>query len=257
MLELALSIEAMAPAGGAQSAAADIVFVGSKTYGTDFASVAVSLEDLLDESGAAATLLEGDFILINHGAGAGANLGAANLNISGYTDATGVDLYANDTSDANQKVQYKFMGAVPDTSFTCPETGSGANGLAGTVHAFRNVNLATPLDVTPTTATGIDTDQPNCPSIEPSTAGAVIVACAASASGLGGSFAMPAGFSAATNHFRTATSPGAPTHKPVVGTAIKFDWESGAFDPGIFTKATGGTTATGSWTGVTLALRPA
>jgi VCBS repeat-containing protein len=92
---------------------------------------------------------------------------------SGYTEVA--ELYANDSVDANVSVNYKFMGATPDTEIQV--VGNTANPYpAGTVvQVFRGVDTTTPMDVTPVTATGVNTGIPTPPAITPVTSGARVV----------------------------------------------------------------------------------
>ena len=92
-----------------------ISFVGSKTFGHNSTSdQSVSLTDLLDESGNAATLAEGDIVVINYVSSTNnVNRTNAEMTPTGYTEFTSTDLYQDDTHDTNQLVSYKFMGSSP------------------------------------------------------------------------------------------------------------------------------------------------
>jgi hypothetical protein len=230
-----------------------ISFVGSKTF-THAATSAqsCSLTDLLDSSGASATLLEGDLVIINYGLGTTVDRTQAQMLASGYT-AIHTDLYQNDSNDANQQVQYKFMGASPDASVSIPASNATTAGCAVTIHAFRGVNPVTPLDVTAVTTGGINTGVANAAAITPQTPGTWILACAVAGVAAGAVFTNPAGMSGTTNHFRSATITST-TNDCNVGTAIYTGWTSGSYDPAAFGGST--STNTGSWTAVTIALRP-
>jgi hypothetical protein len=247
---------------GAPPPPAGIVFVGSKTFthGTDWPTMtACSLLDLKDESNNNATLLQNDFLLYNHSdAGTGAD-GVASRYLPDGAGFTAIsNLFGDDTFNCNQTVGYKFMGAVPLTTLSIHPCETGSGGVALTIHAFRGVNLTTPLDVAAVTGTGTNGGVPDCPAITPVTPGALIAACGASAWGGGGAaptaaaYTNPANMSALTNHFRTALGPG-PT--AMVGTALKLAWAAGAFNPDAFGGGTTSTSAARCMT--TVALRPA
>lgn len=231
-----------------------ITFVGSKTFThAAITAQACSLTDLVDASGATATLQQGDIVVLNYGVGTTVDRTEAQMLASGYTAvASGVNLYQNDSNDANQLVQYKVMGASPDTSVSIPASNATTAGVACTIHAFRGVDTATPMDVTPVTAGNINTGVADAGSITPVTPGSWILACAVAGVAAGAAFTNPAGMSATTNHFRSVTN-SATTTDCNVGTALKTDWTSGAFDPAVFGGST--STNTGSWTAVTLVLR--
>src|SRR5688500_18415755 len=124
-----------------------ITFVGSKTFtapGAAPGTFSVSLTDLKDASGADATLLQNDLLLINYAAAIEAD--TAFDPPSGYTEEA--ELYSDGTGrDTNQAVWRKFMGSSPDASVDIPNSGDAAGGVAGTIHAFRGVHTTTPLDV--------------------------------------------------------------------------------------------------------------
>lgn len=230
-----------------------ISFVGSKTYavaGAASGTHSVSLTDLLDTSGASATLLQNDIVIINYGTGSASDRAYAPP--TGYTEDQ--ELYSNgSTFDTNQCIWWKVMGATPDTTVDLPASGATTDSLAATIFAFRGVDTSTPLDVASTTATGTGTINANGPSITPSTAGAWIVVCGAGAAGIGADLANAANLSSTTNHFRSAWRAG--SNDATAATGIKTDWASGAFDPDAF--GPGATNANQSWAAVTLALRPA
>jgi hypothetical protein len=200
-----------------------ISFVGSKTFGHNSTSdQSVSLTDLLDESGNAATLLEGDIVVINYVSSTNnVNRSNAEMTPTGYTEFTSTDLYQDDNHDANQLVSYKFMGATPDTTVTIPASDATTNGVAVTIHAFRGVDTTTPSDVTPTTAGGINTGVADAAAIEPVTAGAWILACGAAATlpAGGAPFTNPSGMSTTTNHFQSLNGDGT-GRDGVAGTAL-------------------------------------
>lgn len=162
----------------------------------------------------------------------------------------GSELYADDTSaDTNLRVAYKFMGDAPDTTLTVTAGATGDGTIAG-IMVFSGVDPATPIDMTPTTATGINTVLANPPSITPVTRGSWIVgigcgAWAASGAGLFSSSDLTDFFSNDANSTRDCT----------MGIGLKKDWASGSFDPAAYTfSGTDGTAY--SWAAMSVALRP-
>lgn len=233
-----------------------ISFVGSKTFThAAITAQACSLTDLKDTAGSDATLLEGDYVVINYVISTD-NVNRTNAEMTPAGDwgaVVATDLYANDSNDCNQLVTSKFMGVVPDVTVLIPASNATTAGVSCCIHAFRGVDPTTPLDVTPTTATNTNTGVANAPSITPSSAGAWILACGGAGVAAGAVFTNPSGMSATTNHFRSATITSTTTDANS-GTALKTDWASGAFDPAVFGGST--STNTGSWCATTIALRP-
>lgn len=240
------------PAGGGSFDT--ITFVGSKTFSHNQTSAqSCSLTDLLDEAGNSATLAEDDVVFINLAVGTNVNMTQAALTPTDYTTAH-TDLYANDSADCNQQVSYRVMGASPDTSASIPASPSTAQSVTVSIMALRGVDTSSPLDVAATTATGINGGVSDPAAITPSTAGAWILACAASASTDGVAFTNSGDLSSTANHFPSAIHTGAAGNKAASAIGVKTDWASGAFDPAAF----GGSSAsaTASWSAVTLAIKP-
>lgn len=77
------------------------------------------------------------------------------LTTAGYR--TIVDLYANDSFDANLGVFTKFMGTSADTSVVVPPTGAANDGMAIVVNVWRGVDPVSPFDET-TPATVVATN---------------------------------------------------------------------------------------------------
>jgi hypothetical protein len=228
-----------------------ISFVGSGAVGFSTAGATFNFSSLLDAGGGTPTLLQNDIVVVSTvyrtttGAGQDATptgYTAAYSNI--FADATG--------NDASLKTTYKFMGATPDTSVVIPAATSRG---ASVIHVLRGVNTTTPLDVTPTTASGVNTGgaHPDAPAITPTTAGAWIYVVGAIASATPTAALTNAGdLSTATNHFKgvlTTSTVGS------IAAGLKEDWSSGAFNPSAFTGDT--TASTGAWAAATVALRPA
>ena len=93
----------------------------------------------------------------------------------GYTIVA--DLYADDTRDMNLGVAFKIMGDPVDEVVSMSPTGSSSYPTAAALHVWRGVDQASPLDVSRTTATGINSGTPNPPAILPVTEGAIILIC--------------------------------------------------------------------------------
>lgn len=231
-----------------------ISFIGSGV-GTHAATSAqtYNFSSLLNAAGGTPTLAQGDIVVVAVvNSTAAVNRGAGALVPSGYT-AAHTALFNTDTNASNYQVSYKFMGATPDTSVSIPASNATTSGIAYAVYVFRGVSATTPMDATPTTAGAGNTGVANAPAITPVTQGAWIVACGGAAVAAGAVFTNPAGMSTTTNHFRSTTIT-TTTNDANVGVALLTTWTSGAYDPAAFGGST--TTNTGSWSAVTLALRP-
>lgn len=154
------------------------------------------------------------------------------------------------TYDTNVQVSYKFMPSTPDSVVTIPAQGNIADGQAYAVQVFRGVDPNTPLDVTPTYATGSGTNNnPNPAAITPVTAGAWIVVTGGGASATGTTLYTA---SYLTNFL---TQNGADTNDGTVGAGYYTGWTSGPYDPAAF--GGGSANAANSWGATTIALRPA
>lgn len=90
-----------------------------------------------------------------------------------YTEI--LDIYSNDTYDANLSVNRKIMWSSPDTSVTCIANGVSNYANATVIYAFRDVDQTTPIDVTSTSQTYTNWATPTAPAITPVTTGSVIV----------------------------------------------------------------------------------
>lgn len=230
-----------------------ISFVGSHV-GAHAATSAqtVNFSSLLNESGGAPTLQQGDIVFVAVENASTVDRTRAQLTPSGYT-AAHTDDYRNDSNDSNFLVSYKVMGATPDTSVAIPASNATTAGVAYAIYVFRGVDPITPLDVTPVVTGNINTGVANANAITPVTAGAWIVVFAGAAVAAGAVFTNPAGMSTTTNHFRSATITTTTNDANIAG-AIYTGWTSGSYDPAVFGGST--STNTGSWSAVTLALRP-
>jgi len=176
---------------------------------------------------------------------------------SGYTEVA--DLHLIDPgaiTGIDFAVYYKKMGATPDTTAVANNTNGASNGIVhiGIAMVFRGVDTVTPLDVTSTTATGINQVHVNPPSITPVTTGAFIVALGGSAytttnrtyseSGVYENWLERDGVHAGAFNLGCAAFIGC------------YPWDGvGAEDPAQVNMTT--STANDSWASATLALRPA
>lgn len=187
-----------------------------------------------------------DIVIVTYCVGANADV-AIGVNTTGYTEEA--ELYSDNTFDTNLSVSWKRMGATPDTSVDVSPTTNITFGGAVILEVWRGVDTTTAMDVTRTTATGINGGKPNPPSITPTTTDAVVVVCGGAGASDGTAFTQPGTELASfLSDFQTDTC------SAMVGTG-SFDWVSGAFDPVAWT---GGSTAvSASWAAVCLALRPA
>lgn len=199
-------------------------------------------------------LASGDFVLVSYTTAAASDgVLSGKISTSGYTFVT--ELYGNgSTNDANMAVFQKFMGSTPDTSLVV--VGKGSSSLGATVHvtAFRGVNSTTPLDVTPTTATGTGSGNTNPPAITPATSGNVIAIFGHSAT----STTLRTYTTASTSYmseFLQTNSAGS-TYASTSGAGYVTGQSAGvSYDPAAWALSTDN--AGNSWNAVTLALRPA
>jgi len=215
-----------------------ISYIGSANAAGASASFNVDLSSL--------GLAEGDLVIVATGLYGTSNLNPG-VSTSGYTEIA--DLYSDDTRDMNLSVNWKLMGSTPDSSVTCNGSGSSFNGAVGIAYVLRGVDQATPLDVTSTTATGIDSGVPDAPSITPTTSGAWVIAIGGSVANTSDTAVTPpSGYSNAVYQFSD----------PNLGVAVAIAskaWTGGAEDPGAWTNWT--TATSESWCAVTMAIRPA
>ena len=225
----------------------DIAYVGGYVQGFagTTSNVVISLTSLT--GGLASAPAAGDLVIVYFGTGSTAD---RNLVVSGYTEVA--ELYSNDTFDTNLVAAYKFMGGTPDTSFTLTGgTLSATDAGAVAVQVWRGVNTVTTLDVTSTTATGINTVLCDPPAITPTTTGAIIVS-----GGAGGHDNIAGAQTYSSSNLTQFISVGrVDTNAVTIGLGYNA-WTSGAFNPAQFTFSAADDT-TYSWAAVTLALRPA
>lgn len=219
-------------------------YVGGKTVaiaGT-LSATAISLTDLT--GGIASAPAENDIVIVGYGVGSAGDV-AIGVDTAGYTEEQ--ELFSDSSDDTNLSVSWKFMGASPDTSVTVSGTGNTSNAGVVAIQVWRGINIASPMDIAETTATGTATDSPDPPAITPVSDEAVVIAIGAGASGAGATFT-----SGDLSNFITATSPGTKDCSIGMGSIA---WVSGAVNPAQFGGGAGAG-ASRSWAAVTLALRP-
>lgn len=229
-----------------------ITFVGSTTGVGTGASYTVSLSGTLT-GGSNTSPSPGDVVIAFTAFGHTASVApsVSGNNNGSYTGVTAAHQYGNDSWDTCFRGMYMRQGSTVDTTLTITRQNTTTYGGATVVMVWRGVDPDTPIDVTPTTATtnNAGTCIFNCPSIQPTTAGAVIIAA--------GAGTMPATSSDYTaisgmDNFRTIKGDGSTADTGVAAASI--DWTSGAYDPAA---VSGGTVnASGSWVGLSMALRP-
>lgn len=195
---------------------------------------------------------QGDLVIV---AGAiGDNDSVATLTMSMVTAgyATVADLFADDTQDVDMGVFWKVMGATPDTTAVFNGQGGTDAGCAAEAMVFRGVDTTTPMDVTPTTATGINTMHPNPPSINhnnPAGVWTVIAGASGHVAGGGATYTFPTGYTTDSDTIGAADT----THVSV-GMGYRTN-PADPEDPGVMTLS--GTDSTGyAWAATTIALRP-
>lgn len=232
-----------------------LVFVGGTSLGFNGATTGnqtISLTSLA--GGIASAPAQDDLVIVAYGVGvpnstnASANVASGNASGS-YAEMAGSPLSADDSIKVRLVVSSRIMGATPDTQITVANAGSSFAAGAVAVSVWRGADVSTPIDVTPTTATGINTAQPDPPAITPATPGAIIIVCAAGAHG-----DMTAAF-ASSDQSNLVQAMGNDTAD--VRTAIgSLTWPgAGSVNPAALTGGNAGTQ--GSWAALTLALRPA
>lgn len=164
---------------------------------------------------------------------------------SGYTLIE--DLYANDTYDCNMGSHYKVQGATPDSTVQWDDVTAGEDGVTHLYMVFRGIDAATPLDATPTTATGTNSYNPNPPVITTNTDNAAVVAL--------GAVTEPASPPTAPSGYGDLTYGSNSDYFELVAGSWLVKSSAGAENPGSYTGISGGTYD--SWCAVTVAIRPA
>lgn len=213
--------------------------VGSSTVGTATSEGTITAQI---PDGTAA----GDFILVVHAVYSTSDL---NMSLADLSYTMIADLYANDTYDANLGVHWKISDGT-ETTLALPG-GAGFRTASCSVQVWRGVDATSPLDVSPTTSTGIDTWKAVNPGITTVTPGSLVVLTAGMITGqFSNVLSPPAGYdndvvAAPPSGFSSARAAVASKYSPSVGALSAGAWSS---------LSTG---AQYSWCACTLALRPA
>jgi hypothetical protein len=236
-------------------------FVGSKS-GSHTATTAqsVSLTDLLNSAGAAATLQQNDIVVVAvaHSMATTASRTMAQLTPTGYSVPSGLAVVqASDTNAVSLGVTYKFMPATPDTTISIPACAAAGNSISYSIQVWRGADTFTPFSGFPTTASSANSGLPNPPSITTTAglSGLVVIgataAAVASATAITNTGATP--YDSTANLF-TAGLQNTATNRSVVAMGAK----TGLAASTAFDAAVGGsdTTNTGSWAAVSLLLAP-
>lgn len=141
--------------------------VGSSTVGTATSGGTITAQI---PDGTAA----GDLILVVHAVRSTTDL---NMSLADLTYTKIADLYADDgTADSNLGVHWKISNGT-EATLNLPG-GTGFTLQTCSVQVWRGATLVSPLDVTPTTATGIDTGIAVSPSITTVTDNALVLIAA-------------------------------------------------------------------------------
>lgn len=215
--------------------------VGSQAYNRSGSTTAVNVTFSLT-GGTNTTPQAGDLVVLAIALGA-----AATTLMTAPAGYTQIAMFAsNDTYDSVLYVGYKVMGATPDTTFPIPSALSTSNSQMAVVFVWRNFDASSPLDVTSTVATGVNSRLADPPSITPVTSLSVIMAigaCAYSGTVVSFTNATLTGF---------VSTGGSDTYDGALGAGY-FNWTSGTYDPSAFSIT--GSTTSDSWTALTLAIR--
>jgi hypothetical protein len=215
------------------------VYVGSQSYSRPGSTIPVNQNfDLNGGIGNAPATDDIVILSICHGTSVALPPSAP----SGYTAIA--NLSSSDTYDVALSVSYKIMGSTPDTTFPIPSSLNSTNAQCATVFVWRGVDLTTPMDVSPQTATGLNGRNPNPPGITPTTLNSIVMATGAAGHTGGASL-----FSSNLENFRRTGSND--TYDSSIGTG-SYTWTSGSYNPSAFT---GTSVTTDAWASVTFALR--
>lgn len=197
-------------------------------------------------------MIQNDLVIVTYGIGDNDDVDFIMAMVTaGYTKVA--DLFANDVQDTNLAVFWKVMGATPDTTAEVDGQGGADAAVPAVCMVFRGVDPTTPMDVTPTTATGIDTMHPNPPSIDPlnpTGLWTVIVGASGHTLGGAGTYTFPTGY--VTNAIDRVADDASDC---IVGMGYRTN-PADPEDPGVMTHS-GTDSANFSWAAVTLALRVA
>lgn len=216
------------------------MLVGSSTVGTATSGGTITAQI---PDGTAA----GDFILVVHAARSTSDL---NMSLADPTYTTIADLYANDNFDSNLGVHWKISNGT-EATLALPG-GTGFTLQTCSVQVWRGADLVSPLDVTPVTATGIDTGIAVSPSIITVTDDAlVLLAASVMTASITTVVTQPSGF---TDLTVAATPSGSIITRASI--ASKPTTPAGLVSGGSWS-VSGSSSSFYSWAACTLALRPA
>lgn len=193
--------------------------------------------------------LAGDFVLASAGVG---SVGGTDRDLTitdGSTDyrLLETELFSDGSAySANFRVAYKFL-ATPDVNATFGSSAGAGDGSAVALRVYRGIDPVDPIDAATTAATGLETGQPDPPSILPMSAYTGFVV----GIGVGASGAAAALTSSDLDDFVAVTETTA-TNRVQLGVG-HVEWTSGDVDPAQF----GGGTTDGaeSWAAMTVGLR--
>jgi hypothetical protein len=225
-----------------------ITFVGAATPASSINGVDVAV-DLTTIAG----LAQNDLVIFAYSFGRSADVDNNMAVIeAGWTEVA--DLWANDVAESQLGVYYKKMGASVDTVVTGEGYDIfGSTGVAVAM-AFRGVDTTTPMDVAATTATGLNTADPDPPSIDhnnPSGLWTVLVAASGHFKAGAPTYTFPTGYTTNATEIDGANG-GDDAH---VGMGYRTN-PADPEDPGAMTLS-GTDSVNYAWTAVTMALRPA
>lgn len=190
----------------------------------------------------------GDLIVVYFGAAGSSVLNEAPKDVSNNDYTQIATIAATDTYGTALAAYYLFAGAAETSLLWKNTTESGSNAGAIYVSVWRNVDPVTPMDVTRTTATGINSVLANPPSITPATSGAIIIA-----GGAGGHNSGVQTFSSSDlTGFESIGSDD--TNDFTLGVGYH-EWTSGAYDAAAFTFSASDNTNFSN-AAITIALRP-
>jgi hypothetical protein len=230
-------------------------FVGQRsvTYAGETGQQTISLTGLTN--GVASSPASGDLVIVSIANAAAADRRASmSVDTADYVQVS--ELFANSTRDANLGVYYKVMGATPDTSVLASVGSGSADPKIVTVQVFRGFSAVTPLDVTSTTMTALNTTKPDPAAITPTTSGALIVVAAMATTGTGTTPAESALIDVPYLGDVTTIAHIHPSQPRAVSSVMgSVEWAGGTYDPAQMTCAA--TDAGNTVAAVTMALRPA
>lgn len=182
---------------------------------------------------------EGDIVIYAHSSDGVVSPG---VQTSGYTDL----LTDHGDSTPGHESGYKMLGATPDTAVTFNQ-GSGNEYTAGVLQVWRGADPTTPIDNTPTSATG-SSGMPNPPSYDTITDGALVIAIGfLDDDNIASGSSAPSGYS---NHLANDNSGNADNASTLIASMEKA--LAGTENPAAF-----GGSGSDDWAAVTFALRPA